>query len=334
MKQTTRLKKPQVPRPGELINFDDITNRPMYDGEEMTHETNIPSVEDETTARQEADNEIWEEIEAIEASSDVVDIVGTYADLEDYDTSTLNDNDIIKVIADETHSDATTYYRWNKTSQQFAYIGSEGPYYTQTQVDTLLGDKQDTLIAGDNIQIAADGKTISATDTTYSAGTNIQINGTTISATDTTYTAGTGLTLNSGEFSVDTSTIQEKLTAGTNVAINGATISAVDTKYSAGAGLTLTGTEFAVDTSAIQQKLTAGTNVQIDGTTISATDTQYSTFGGTDGVYAGTSGLVPAPAITDVNKYLHSDGTWHEVETGDTTQYYTVQELEQLWEEA
>lgn len=45
---------------------------------------------------------------------------------------------------------------------------------------------QKILSAGTNIQIAQDGKTISATDTTYSAGTNIQIsNQNVISATDT-----------------------------------------------------------------------------------------------------------------------------------------------------
>lgn len=45
---------------------------------------------------------------------------------------------------------------------------------------------QKILVAGNNIQIGADGKTISATDTTYSAGTNVQIsNQNVISATDT-----------------------------------------------------------------------------------------------------------------------------------------------------
>lgn len=48
-----------------------------------------------------------------------------------------------------------------------------------------------------------------------------------------------------------------------------------------------------------------------------ATKTQLpSTFVGTDGTTAGTSGLVPAPANTDVNKYLKSDGTWAAVGGG------------------
>lgn len=44
-----------------------------------------------------------------------------------------------------------------------------------TYINTELAKKQDKLIAGTNIQIASDGKTISAIDTTYTAGTGISI---------------------------------------------------------------------------------------------------------------------------------------------------------------
>ena len=47
-----------------------------------------------------------------------------------------------------------------------------------------------------------------------------------------------------------------------------------------------------------------------DDTTIEVSDTTYSNFTGTDGVSAGTAGLVPAPAATDADKFLKSDGTW------------------------
>lgn len=60
----------------------------------------------------------------------------------------------------------------------------------------------------------------------------------------------------------------------------------------------------------------AGENISITDNVISATDTTYSDFGGTDGTTAGSSGLVPAPATTDVNKYLKGDGTWAEVQGG------------------
>lgn len=124
------------------------------------------AVGDEAEIRETADQEIWTEIEAIEASSDVVDVVGTYAELQQYDTSKLQNNDIIKVLQDETRDDAITYYRWSTTTETFSYVGAEGPYYTASEVDTLLGGKQNTLTAGSNIQI--NGNTISATDTTYS----------------------------------------------------------------------------------------------------------------------------------------------------------------------
>lgn len=72
-------------------------------------------------------------------------------------------------------------------------------------VADLISGLQETLIAGNNIQI--NGNVISATDTTYTAGENVTITGTTISAKDTTYTAGE------------------------NVTITGTTISAKDTTY-------------------------------------------------------------------------------------------------------
>lgn len=80
-------------------------------------------------------------------------------------------------------------------------------YYTKQQVDTELNNKQNVLTAGDNISIS--NNTISATDTTYSAGSNVSINANNeISATDTTYTAGSNVTIdasNNNEINVDLS---------------------------------------------------------------------------------------------------------------------------------
>ena len=84
----------------------------------------IRLIEAEAETRQEADEGLQEQIDDIKAASDVVDIVGTYAELEAYDTSKLNDNDIIKVLADETHDGNITYYRWSTNTQSFTYIGS------------------------------------------------------------------------------------------------------------------------------------------------------------------------------------------------------------------
>lgn len=115
--------------------------------------------------RENADNTLQQEIDGLKNSPDVVDIVSTYADLEDYDTSTLGNNDIIRVLTDENHDGASTYYRWNSDSQTWTYIGGIGDYYTKSQVDDLLDTKQDTLTAGANVTI--NNNVISATDTTY-----------------------------------------------------------------------------------------------------------------------------------------------------------------------
>ena len=193
-------------------------------------------VTNEATARENADINLQGQIDAISSASDVTDIVGTYADLQAYDTQHLKDNDIIKVLQDENQNDETTYYRWSTTTETFTLIGEEGPYYTKSATDTLLAAKQDKLTAGNNIAIASDN-TISATDTTYTAGTNVQIS---------------------------------------------------------------------------------------SGNVISATDTTYNNFVGTDGVSAGTAGLVPAPATTDAGKFLKADGTWDTAGGGGPTVVQTT----------
>lgn len=179
--------------------------------------------EEETRAA--ADRVLQGEIDEIRDNPDVFDIVATKADLDAYDTSTITDNDIIRVLRDEDHNNASTYYRWDASDREFDYIGEVGDYYTKAQADALLAAKADKA---------------------------------------TTYT----------KTEVDT-------------ALSGK-----------------------------QDVLIAGTNIQINGTTISATDTTYSDFIGTDGTAAGTAGLVPAPAATDMDKYLKSDGTWAEAQGG------------------
>ena len=148
----------------------------------------------ETAARQDADNSLQSQIDGISASSDVKDIVGTYAELQAYDTSILGDNDIIKVLQDETHSGETTYYRWSTATQTFTLIGEEGPYYTKSATDQLLATKADR--ATTYTKTETDGL-LSGKQGTLTAGSNISISGDTISATDTTFSAGNGLNLTS-----------------------------------------------------------------------------------------------------------------------------------------
>lgn len=164
-------------------DFNKLKNRPSYNGVEMTGDTNIPVsptltsqltndsnyqnandvssaisthnqsssahqdirqlVSDEATTRFNADNGLQGQIDAITSASDVVDIVGTYAELEAYDTQHLKDNDVIKVLQDEMHNDAMTYWRWSTHTNTWTYIGAEGPYYTKSETNTLLDGKLD-----------------------------------------------------------------------------------------------------------------------------------------------------------------------------------------------
>lgn len=91
----------------------------------------------ETTERETDVNDLQGQIDAITAASDVTDVVGTYSALQAYNTSSLNNNDIIKVLQDETHDNETTYYRWVITdgTGAFSLIGEEGPYYTIAAAD-------------------------------------------------------------------------------------------------------------------------------------------------------------------------------------------------------
>ena len=100
----------------------------------------------ETTNRQNADTNLQSQIDAITVSSDVIDVVGTYTDLQNYDTTHVKANDIIKVLQDSTHNDAMAYYRWVITNNvgSWVYVGSEGSFYTKSEADTLLNAKEDT----------------------------------------------------------------------------------------------------------------------------------------------------------------------------------------------
>lgn len=108
------------------------------------------NIDAEASAREAEDEAIREEIATIEAKSDVVDVVGTYAELQAYDTSTLADKDIIKVLHDENEDNSTTYYRYNKEHDSFSLIGSLDPYYNKTQTDELFAAEEDAREQADS----------------------------------------------------------------------------------------------------------------------------------------------------------------------------------------
>lgn len=128
-------------------DYDDLIDKP-----DLSVYATTTELGEEISARQGADSNLQEQIDGITASSDVVDIVGTYQELQNYDTSGLGNNDIIKVLQDSTHNNAMTYYRWDKPNNEWDYVGQEGPYYTKSEVDIALQGKQATLVSGTNIK--------------------------------------------------------------------------------------------------------------------------------------------------------------------------------------
>lgn len=124
------------------------------DGIPTAIEANVPQEVLDRIAELEGETaDLQNQIDDIKNSPDVVDIVATYSDLMAYDTSSLGNNDVIRVLRDETHDGQSAYYRWDKPHSTWTFIGTVGDYYTKQQVDTLLDGKQDELTPGTGISI-------------------------------------------------------------------------------------------------------------------------------------------------------------------------------------
>lgn len=98
--------------------------------------------------------DVEDEVEELKNNPDVADIVDTYQDLQNYDTSTLTDKDIIRVLNDSTHNNMSTYYRYSTATGEFAYIGSStpNPVVVQTtgqSITDVMSQKAVTDIIGD-----------------------------------------------------------------------------------------------------------------------------------------------------------------------------------------
>ena len=91
------------------------------------------------------DSNLQQQIDAITSSTDVRDVVGTYAELLAYDTSILFNNDVVKVLVDENKNNAISYYRWVITEGVGAwfYVGSQGPFYTKAESDSKYATKNE-----------------------------------------------------------------------------------------------------------------------------------------------------------------------------------------------
>ena len=106
------------------------------------------AIDDETSTRIEEDNLIREYIDKhiaeVDLRTDVVDIVATKAKLDSYDKLLITENDVIKVLADESSFGATTYYRL--VGNTFLLVGKIGPYYTKSEINAQTRHLRDNNI--------------------------------------------------------------------------------------------------------------------------------------------------------------------------------------------
>ena len=78
------------------------------------------------------------QIDTINATQNVVDIVGTKAELNAYSTKDLHAKDKIEVLVDESQNNANTIYEWN--GKAWSLVGSKAPYYSQAESDARYNE--------------------------------------------------------------------------------------------------------------------------------------------------------------------------------------------------
>lgn len=229
----------------------------------------------EANARQLADNNLQGQIDAITASSDVTDIVGTYAELQAYDTSKLTNADIVKVLQDETHNDETTYYRWVITQNVGAWslIGEEGPYYTKSQADTKFVDltSQQEITGNKSFNNGLQSPSINSPGTSRNVIKRDMVGADTYSITigDSAKTTGVYIERGDGQTytNIDAGNLSSNLPTATasNLGVvkpDGSTITidangvissqAGGPTYTEGSGISITNDEISVDTSVVR----------------------------------------------------------------------------------
>lgn len=84
---------------------------------------------------------VTSEIDKLKNNPDVVDIVQTYDDLSTYDTTHLGNNDIVRVLVDETQDNKSSFYQWKVLTQEWILKGT-----VATDINLENGTGTDSLI--------------------------------------------------------------------------------------------------------------------------------------------------------------------------------------------
>lgn len=300
----TQQKIDQARQQGQITNddFAVVTDAPDY--------ALASDLVTETTNRENADNDLQRQIDAITASSDVTDIVGTYAELQAYDTTSLPNNSIIKVLKDESRDDETTYYRWVITAGVGAWvlIGEEGPYYTKSEADNKFVPQTRTVnnkALSSNISLTATDVGALPSSTFIPTDTNDLTNG-------AGYITSSALSGYATEQWVGN---QGYLTGITSLMVTTALgytpyDSSNPNGYTSNVGTVTSVNSISPDVNG---------NVVIPN------------FTGTDGTNNGAAGLVPAPTTSDYSYVLKGSGSWGQVDYYELTSRPTIPTSADYW---
>lgn len=230
---------------------------------------------------------------------------------------TLKDGSTIEFsVADLVSGLQTEITAQNKLSADLVDDTTTTHKFVTASDKTTWSGKQDKLVAGSNIQIASDGKTISATDTTYN-----DFSGATSSAAGVHGLVPAPASGETTKFLKSDGTWGtpdgKTYTAGANIQINGTVISATDTTYN-----TFTG----ADGSA------AGTSGLVPAP--SATDNTKFLKG--DGTWANATYTLPAATTSTLGGVIVGDGLNVVTTSGATkgtisVNTFTTNEWNALW---
>lgn len=119
-------------------NLDMGAHKVLLNGKTLKDNNGALNYNGSDLAKKSDTSSLQSQIDTINATQNVVDIVGTKAELNAYDTKDLHANDKIEVLADESQSNANTIYEWNGNT--WSLVGSKAPYYSKVESDARYNE--------------------------------------------------------------------------------------------------------------------------------------------------------------------------------------------------
>jgi hypothetical protein len=123
------------------------------DRAKTSEKANSDSIAAETANRQNGDVGLQTQIDAVNATQNVIDIVSTKAALDAYIVTNVHAKDKIEVLTDETQESADTIYNW--TGSAWSLVGKKLAYYSKAETDNKLNTETNRATASENANKAS-----------------------------------------------------------------------------------------------------------------------------------------------------------------------------------